>query len=92
MCPDFVPSFPSIEALFVRTLLPDLIKFAYIAQNELRIHADSQPQTNKNKTERGRSPDFALASTHLNVVEPEEHVLVLEFAENSKGKKSENPS
>jgi hypothetical protein len=26
----------------------------------------------------------------MQVVEPEEHVLVLEFAENSKGKKNEN--
>ena len=26
----------------------------------------------------------------MQVVEPEEHVLILEFAENSKGKKSEN--
>lgn len=41
---------------------------------------------------RDRSPDFNLASwsTKMQVVEPEEHVLILEFAENSKGKKSEN--
>jgi hypothetical protein len=26
----------------------------------------------------------------MQVIEPEEHVLVLEFAENSKGKKNEN--
>jgi DEAD/DEAH box helicase domain-containing protein len=41
---------------------------------------------------RDRSPDFSLASwsTRMQVTEPEEHVLVLEFAENSRGKKNEN--
>lgn len=74
-----------------RTLLPDLIKFAYIPQNDLRVNADPQiPESNR---QRDRSPDFtipdATTTTGLNIVEPEEHVLILEFAENSKGKKTE---
>jgi DEAD/DEAH box helicase domain-containing protein len=71
-----------------RALLPDLINFAYIPQNELRIHGDSQGQ-------RDRSPDFSTISAPSDsliggINEAEEHVLVLDFADNSRGKKSQN--
>ncbi|KAL4065341.1 P-loop containing nucleoside triphosphate hydrolase protein [Scleroderma citrinum] len=73
----------------LKALLPDLIKFAYIPHNELRIHAETSSQAQKN----GRnSPDFSLrsqgpSSSQLPGIEEDEHVLVLEFAENSRGKK-----
>ncbi|KAH7889934.1 DEAD H helicase [Phlebopus sp. FC_14] len=68
----------------LKALIPDLIKFAYIPCNELRI----QPS----QTQHGRkSPDFSLSSqarsSQLPGMDEDEHVLVLEFAENSKGKK-----
>ena len=80
----------NILARYIRALLPDLIKFSYIPQNDLRINENSQIHAPPGG--RDRSPDFTLASwsTKMQVVEPEEHVLVLEFAENSKGKKNEN--
>jgi len=69
-------------------LLPDLIKFAYIPQNEHRIHGDSEASG-----KRGSSPylpDFRLPEPSLSALEDEEHVLVLEFAEKSRGKKSKS--
>jgi hypothetical protein len=70
-----------------RALLPGLIKFAYIPRNEHRIHGDAGPS----KRDRGVSPgpDFILPQTSVSVPEDEDHVLVLELAENFKGKKSE---
>ncbi|KAF7975315.1 hypothetical protein HWV62_10102 [Athelia sp. TMB] len=73
----------------LKALLPDLIKFAYIPPNDLRIHENTQAANAERP--RARSPDFNLASVSARTVptlETEEHVLVLEFAENSKGKKS----
>jgi DEAD/DEAH box helicase domain-containing protein len=65
----------------VRALLPDLIKFAYIPQHRLRIHGGRD------------SPDFsAFAQSSLGIAEKEEHVLILEFTDKSRGKKSGNPA
>ncbi|EIW85377.1 DEAD H helicase [Coniophora puteana RWD-64-598 SS2] len=73
----------------LKALLPELIKFAYIARNELRIHGDNSSQARGGR----KSPDFSFSSqagtssSQLPGLEEEEHVLLLEFAENSKGKK-----
>ena len=73
--------------IFCRALLPDLIKFAYIPHNDLRIHAETLSQQSK----RSKSPEFMLhatpAGSGLPGHEEEEHVLVLEFAENYRGQK-----
>ncbi|KIK92020.1 hypothetical protein PAXRUDRAFT_13476 [Paxillus rubicundulus Ve08.2h10] len=76
----------------LKALLPDLIKFAYIPQNEIRIHAETVMQS----LGRRNSPDFSisgqgpLSSSQLPGMEEDEHVLILEFAENSKGKKHQS--
>ncbi|KAF9228793.1 DEAD H helicase [Gyrodon lividus] len=73
----------------LKALLPDLIKFAYIPRDEMRIHAETQMQRSSGRT----SPDFSIptqappSSSQLPGIEEGEHVLILEFAENSKGKK-----
>ena len=65
----------------VRALLPDLIKFAYIPKNELLV-TDGVNQ-------RSKSPDFGkYLGTSSGGGAVDEHVLILEFADNSKGKKS----
>ncbi|KAG9318135.1 DEAD H helicase [Chiua virens] len=72
----------------LKALLPDLVKFAYIPRNELRIHADTLSQQQRGGR---RSPDFSIpSSSQLPGIEEEEHVLVLEFAQNSKGKKEQS--
>ncbi|KAI9456100.1 hypothetical protein HD554DRAFT_2317614 [Boletus coccyginus] len=69
----------------LKALLPDLIKFAYIPRDELRIHAETLSQQQRGGR---RSPDFSiLSSSQIPGVEEEEHVLILEFAENSRGRK-----
>ncbi|KAI6151016.1 hypothetical protein BKA82DRAFT_4122865 [Pisolithus tinctorius] len=78
----------------LKALLPDLINFAYIARDQLRIQAESSSQVQC----RGRkSPDFSLHSleksgSQLPGIEEGEHVLVLEFADNSRGKKQRTGS
>ncbi|KAG1882994.1 hypothetical protein F4604DRAFT_1953038 [Suillus subluteus] len=72
----------------LKALLPDVVEFAYIPQIDLRIHGETVSQQNK----RPNSPDFTLHSQSLAIDTPsgsrlpgheeEEHVLVLEFAEN----------
>ncbi|KAF8126549.1 DEAD H helicase [Boletus edulis] len=72
----------------LKALLPELIKFAYIARNELRIHAETLSQQQRDGR---RSPNFSIpSSSQLPGVEEEEHVLVLEFAENSRGKREKS--
>ncbi|OJA19678.1 hypothetical protein AZE42_06950 [Rhizopogon vesiculosus] len=79
----------------LKALLPDIIKFAYIPHNDIRIHAETLGREHK----RSNSPDFALrsrplatpASSQLPGHEEEEHVLVLEFAENFRGPKKPGP-
>lgn len=70
-------------------MLPDLVKFAYTPRIELQIHGDSQSSS----TGRENSPDYSRFQTlaessraHMNT-EEEEHVLVLDFVDNVKGKK-----
>ncbi|KAH7919907.1 P-loop containing nucleoside triphosphate hydrolase protein [Leucogyrophana mollusca] len=76
----------------LKALLPELIKFAYIPPNELRIHAETVSQLAAKK---GRaSPDFSMQpqstpSGSQIGLENDEHVLILEFAENSRGKKEQ---
>ncbi|TCD65415.1 hypothetical protein EIP91_002714 [Steccherinum ochraceum] len=75
----------------LKALLPELIRFSYVPSIELRIHAES---SSDNKRE--GSPDFAIVPTSkiepsaLPGVEDEEHVLVLDFVDAPKGKKSVN--
>ncbi|KAG6833474.1 hypothetical protein H0H87_006046 [Tephrocybe sp. NHM501043] len=80
----------SVESLLKQAILPDLIKFSYIPRNELRITEDSL------KGHRERSPDystFGAASTSATKLENEDdHVLVLEFIDNAKGKKIKSNS
>ncbi|KAL1758264.1 hypothetical protein FB107DRAFT_207459 [Schizophyllum commune] len=65
----------------LKALLPDLIKFAYIPKNELLV-TDGVNQ-------RSKSPDFGkYLGTSSGGGAVDEHVLILEFADNSKGKKS----
>ncbi|TFY60626.1 hypothetical protein EVJ58_g5016 [Rhodofomes roseus] len=77
-----------------RALLPDTVNFAYIPKAELRIHAESQDTSKR----RENSPDYAAfgsqgASTSSvgAAADDDEHVLVLDLQENSRGKKSSNP-
>ncbi|KAH0830257.1 P-loop containing nucleoside triphosphate hydrolase protein [Lanmaoa asiatica] len=77
-----------VKVAELKALLPDLIKFAYIPRNELRIHAETLSQQQRGGR---RSPDFSIpSSSQLPGVEEEEHVLILEFAENSRGKKEQS--
>ncbi|KII88939.1 hypothetical protein PLICRDRAFT_175191 [Plicaturopsis crispa FD-325 SS-3] len=71
----------------LKALLPDLIKFAYIPANDLRVN-----DTSETTSSRSKEPDFSLAGPSHNSgnTEKEEHVLVLDFAENSKGKAGQN--
>ncbi|KAI6043047.1 P-loop containing nucleoside triphosphate hydrolase protein [Pisolithus marmoratus] len=77
------------EVAELKALLPDLINFAYIARDQLRIQAETLSQVQRG----GRnSPDFSFhsleqSSSQLPGIEEDEHVLVLEFADNSRGKK-----
>lgn len=76
-----------------RALLPDLVKFAYIPQNQLRIHGDSSTVRDADsKRRRGESPDFSAFASGMKgtSTEDEDEVLILEFAENSRGKKNAN--
>ncbi|KAI0807176.1 P-loop containing nucleoside triphosphate hydrolase protein [Fomes fomentarius] len=79
----------------LKALLPEMVKFAYTPRIELRIHGDQQ----SGSTRRERSPDFsafraagapapAASSSRVNDVDEDEHVLVLDFIDNSRGKKT----
>ncbi|KAF7295264.1 hypothetical protein MIND_01065500 [Mycena indigotica] len=61
----------------LKSLLPDLVKFAYIPRSEALAHQEPS-----------REPDFRLrdASTH------DEHILVLEFVDKSHGKAIQDQS
>lgn len=56
--------------------MPDLIKFAYIPKSERRINADIQTHQGK---ERAGSSDYSAYSA--GVLQEDEHVLILDFAE-----------
>ncbi|KAH0584083.1 hypothetical protein H2248_009656 [Termitomyces sp. 'cryptogamus'] len=70
----------------LKAILPDLIKFAYIPRNELRVTEDSL------KGRRENSPDCSVsgaASTSVAALENEDdHILILEFVDNARGKKT----
>ncbi|CDO70744.1 hypothetical protein BN946_scf184798.g59 [Trametes cinnabarina] len=74
----------------LKALLPEIVKFAYTPRTELRIHSDQHVGSGK----RERSPDFSAfqtagaSSSRLNDVDEDEHVLVLDFLDNSRGKKT----
>jgi len=61
-----------------RALLPDLIRFAYIPADALRINSNDTSTSKK----RANSPSFVL--TGKNGLNEEEHVLVLDFVESTK--------
>ncbi|KAI6036863.1 DEAD H helicase [Pisolithus microcarpus] len=66
----------------LKALLPDLINFAYIARDQLRIQAETLSQVQCG----GRT------ILKLPGIEEDEHVLVLEFADNTRGKKQRTGS
>ncbi|KAI0637127.1 DEAD/H helicase [Trametes polyzona] len=74
----------------LKALLPEVVKFAYTPRSELRIHSDQHPGSGR----RERSPDYAAfqtagaSSSRVNDVDADEHVLVLDFMDNSRGKKT----
>lgn len=83
----FIPANTALIVFGNRALLPDQVIFSYIPKNELLINAT--PEGGR----RERSPNFSTFSTCSHSRDQssgnaEEHVLVLEFAENSRGKKS----
>ncbi len=65
-------------------LIPDTIKFAYVSRTEIQIHENSITAAQRPSD----MVDFSLPSTSR--PEEEEHVLVLEFIDNLKGKRSAN--
>lgn len=73
-----------------RALLPEVVKFAYTPQSELRIHSDQHVSSGR----RERSPDYSAfqsagaSSSRVNDVDADEHVLVLDFVDSSWGKKT----
>ena len=81
-----------IDEIYHRALLPEMVKFAYTPRLELRIHSDQQPGSSR----RARSPDFSefrtagTSSSRVNDVDEDEHVLVLDFIDNSRGTKTGN--
>ncbi|KAI0336366.1 DEAD/H helicase [Cubamyces sp. BRFM 1775] len=74
----------------LEALLPEVVKFAYTPRTELRIHSDQHIGAGR----RERSPDYAAFQTagasnlRVNDVDGDEHVLVLDFLDNSRGKKN----
>ncbi|KAF8350877.1 P-loop containing nucleoside triphosphate hydrolase protein [Amanita rubescens] len=74
----------SVEGLlkrFVVMLIPDTIKFAYVPRTEIQIHENSIIAAQRPLD----MVDFSLPSA--NRPEEDEHVLVLEFIDNFKGKR-----
>jgi DEAD/DEAH box helicase domain-containing protein len=64
-----------------RALLPEIITFAYIPRSMIQIN-------NSSSSKEIAADAFAPTPVYT---EEEEHVLVLEMAEKSRGKKSQNP-
>ena len=65
-------------------LMPDTIKFSYVPRTQIQIHENSIAATQKQRD----MVDFTLPSPGQS--EEDEHVLVLEFVDNSKSKRSSN--
>ncbi|KAJ3572806.1 hypothetical protein NP233_g2842 [Leucocoprinus birnbaumii] len=72
----------------IKALLPDLVKFSYIPKNDLKVNESNDDTTKR----RANSPDFIISrsSDKSHTMGEEGHVLVLEFFDNLKGKKSRN--
>ena len=65
--------------------MPDIITFSYIPRGEIQIYENSVAASEKRVRD---SVDFSLPLSRT--LEDKEHVLVLDFADNAKGKKSSN--
>ncbi|KAI8998791.1 DEAD/H helicase [Trametes punicea] len=74
----------------LKALLPEIVNFAYTPRTELRIHSDQHVGPGR----RERSPDYSafqtigVSTSRVNDVDEDEHVLVLDFLDNSRGKKN----
>ncbi|KAF7311613.1 DEAD H helicase [Mycena kentingensis (nom. inval.)] len=64
----------------LKSLLPDLVSFAYTPRNALMVHESQEPS---------RIPDFRLGARPQ---VRDEHILVLEFVDKSQGKKIDDAS
>ncbi|KAF8078143.1 P-loop containing nucleoside triphosphate hydrolase protein, partial [Lyophyllum atratum] len=77
----------------LKALLPDQIKFSYIPRNDLRVNEQS---LSASRGHRERSPDYSAfrnaSTSKIPIDDEEEHVLVLEFVDNARGKKIKNNS
>ncbi|KAG6909832.1 hypothetical protein DXG01_015105 [Tephrocybe rancida] len=80
----------SVESLLKQAILPDLIKFSYIPQNELRVTEDSLKGRRENSP--GYSSFGAASTSAVTLDNQEDHILVLEFVDNARGKKTKNNS
>ena len=63
-----------------------MVRFSYVPQSQLRINADSTSSGSRKES----FPDFSCASssrTDQSYAHEDEHVLVLEFVDNSRAKK-----
>jgi DEAD/DEAH box helicase domain-containing protein len=65
--------------------LPDLIKFAYTPRSEIPVNGDSPSSVSR----KPGYPDFRIHPTPTSgsLLDEDEHVLVLEFVEKSRGKR-----
>lgn len=76
-----------------RALLPHIVKFAYIPRVQLQIHGNTQASSSN----RQESPDYSRFDPAVSSsaspdtsVDEDEHVLVLDFEDNSRGHKMAN--
>ncbi|EKM82852.1 hypothetical protein AGABI1DRAFT_125317 [Agaricus bisporus var. burnettii JB137-S8] len=70
----------------IKALLPDIVKFSYIPRNDSAINENADLKGKH----RAKSPDFVIPSTRVANARGEGRILVLEFADNLRGKKSRN--
>ncbi|KAF9456135.1 P-loop containing nucleoside triphosphate hydrolase protein [Collybia nuda] len=79
----------------LKALLPELIKFSYIPQNEIRIHGGSTLRAGKSDCDPSlKIPAFSFGPSLPQMdsrVDNTGHVLILEFADNFRGKKPLKP-
>lgn len=72
----------TVLIFYHRAIIPGLLRFAYTSPADLRIHSDSLPGTSKKFAE-------DVYDSAGNGYNDEEHVLVLDFVEQKKTKKSD---
>ncbi|KZP01431.1 DEAD/H helicase [Calocera viscosa TUFC12733] len=65
----------------VKAILPDLVRFAYVDSESIRVHHDREVASSSRKPGRKGSPDFFLPTQDPSKTE---HVLVLDFVETNK--------